>query len=204
MVIRLITLAPYTFITQCISELCKHFFTDSWFSGSEVQRLCAKGNWGLHTETHLCVPSANIQHGGVVGFCDKSAHLNVADTVVDTQERLSPKLCDCTSHQSHRHQGGTHTRTCGRRSKWNCPFRVIADIRSVFEEEKYICQFVVALQPLMNYHKVMSQDLVLPLVYEIQSMSAGFSPACSSASLRTVSTTARWCLAVSLGMNPDG
>lgn len=114
MEIRLITLAPNTFITQCISELCKHF-TDSWLSGSEVQRLCARGNWGLHTETHLCVPSANIQHSGVVGFCDKSAHLNVADTVVDTQERLPPKLRDCTSHQSHRHQGGTHTRTCGRR-----------------------------------------------------------------------------------------
>jgi len=35
-------------------------------------------------------------------------------------------------------------------------------------------------------------------------MSAGCSPACCSASFRTVRMTARWCLAVSLGRNPEG
>lgn len=66
---------------------------------------------GLHTETDLRVPSTNVKHGGVVGLCDESAHLDVSDTVVDTEERLPPKLCDCASHQSHRHQGGAHTGT---------------------------------------------------------------------------------------------
>ncbi|TNN54169.1 hypothetical protein EYF80_035597 [Liparis tanakae] len=36
------------------------------------------------------------------------------------------------------------------------------------------------------------------------SMSAGCSPASCSASFRTVRMTARWCLAVSLGRNPEG
>lgn len=64
-----------------------------------------------HAVTHLCVPSTDIKNSGVVGFCDESAHFNVSNAVVDPEQRLSPKLCDCTSHQSHCHQGGTHTRS---------------------------------------------------------------------------------------------
>lgn len=68
-------------------------------------------NLRIMQATNLCVPSTDIKHGGVVGFGDESAHLNVPNTVVDTEEWLPPKLCNCTSHQSHRHQGGTHTWT---------------------------------------------------------------------------------------------
>lgn len=148
----LITFAHNKLIALCMVKLCQHCLTDSWSSGSAAQKLCAKEKqktskpqklrimqtWGLHTETNLCVPSTNIKHGGVVGFCDESTHLNVPDAVVDTEERLPPKLCDCTSHQSHRHQGGPHTRAW-KRKRWRnkrdrergivCQVGVIKDMR---------------------------------------------------------------------------
>lgn len=69
----------------------------------------------ISTHTNLCVPSANIKHGGVVGFGDESSHLDVSDAVVDTEQRLPPKLGDSTSYQGYRYQRGAHSRTCKRR-----------------------------------------------------------------------------------------
>lgn len=57
------------------------------------------------------------------------------DAVVDTEERLPPKLRDCTSHQSHRHQGSPHTRTWKRERRTVCHVGVIKDIISLFEKE---------------------------------------------------------------------
>lgn len=88
-------------------RLCEYAMTCRGTKENKAQ-IGQKKKQKRQTRTNLRVSSANIQHCWVVGSRDESTHLNVSDAVVDSEQRLPPKLCNRTSHQRHRHQRGPH------------------------------------------------------------------------------------------------
>lgn len=74
----------------------------------------------LHRQTHLCVPSTDVQDDWIhsTGHCP--SHLDVADTVVDGKDWDPPHLRKHPRYYRTGDKGPSHARTLHRRESCGC------------------------------------------------------------------------------------
>mmetsp|Transcript_35397 Transcript_35397/g.92612 ORF Transcript_35397/g.92612 Transcript_35397/m.92612 type:complete len:398 (-) Transcript_35397:111-1304(-) len=107
---ELFDIVPWTRIVGDLENSCK---TVKAIADCNVNRLAEDAVPLLRVRNDLCVSPTDVKNGGVPGSRDQTPHLDMADAVIDSHERLAPKLCNRTCNDSKHIQRSAHSRPFG-------------------------------------------------------------------------------------------